>query len=165
MVALNTIKGDMVANNLFRDSHQIDLIGSGMDDEQQMIDVVHYSTAINACYCHRKHFMALKILHAMQLHTLTLSDGAVQGIILAYYKLVEDAAHKKFLNNRKQKKKKKDKVDDDVLNSTNNYKISKVTHIASFTKANAAISMIKALKDPQMRLRATVASACADSGM
>merc|ERR1740124_1470568 len=96
MFALNAIKGDTVANNIFIDKHNIDLLGSGMDDERQMIEEVHYSTAITACYRHGKHFMALKILQAMQLHNLTPNDGALQGIIFAYCKLATNAADNEF---------------------------------------------------------------------
>jgi len=108
MLALNAMKGDAVANTQFLEKYGIDIFGS-MDNDEQMIDEVHYSTAINICLRHDELFLALKILKGMKLHGLVANDASLQGIVLAYCKLAKDAARQEFKEARQQQKEKKEK--------------------------------------------------------
>ena len=153
MLVLNAMKGDSVANKMFFEKYGIDIIRS-IGNSCPMIYESHYSTAITMALKQGQLFIAVKILHAMNLHGLNPSENSLHAIIFSYSKLAVDTAAKEFKDARKNAIKRKKKQS--VLN---------VDHKVSSTRADAAYTMMKSLKKPSPKLQAAVSIACAAAGM
>ena len=153
MLALNAMKGDSVANKMFFQKYGIDIIRS-IGKSCPMIYESHYSTAITMALKQGQLFVAVKILHAMNLHGLNPSENSLHAIIFSYTKLAVETAAEEFKEARKNAIKRKKKQS--ILN---------VDHKVSSTRAEAAFTMMKSLKKPSPKLQAAVSIACAAAGM
>lgn len=154
MIALNAMKGDGAANGQFIEKYGINIIESGIDIDDPMVEEQHYAAAITGCLRDGQLFPALKILNAMKLHELKPNENSLQGIIMAYCKLATDEATAEFKLSRREYSKGKIKGP-----------AFRANHSTSRTRASAALAMMGTMKNPPIKLQCVVGSACAASGM